>query len=268
VTDLERALASASDRLGVFAGRVRTFREVTSTNDIVAAWADEGAEEGMVAVAESQSRGRGRLGRVWSSPPGAGIYISLLLRPLDAAFPFLTLAAGVAIADGIEAAAGLTTFLKWPNDVCVSDGERWKKLAGILAEGRSDATGARHVVLGIGINVLPAAHPPDVAARATSIAAEVARATGSEAAIDRAHVIVECLAAFSTAYAELTAGRPAVVLDAWTARARQTFGRPVSWDSGHHEVHGVVEGIDAAGALIIRTPSGHQRITAGEVRWL
>lgn len=262
MTDLDRALTTADRRLGLFAGRIRTFGEVTSTNDIVAAWADAGAEEGMVAIAESQSRGRGRLGRTWSSPPGAGIYISLLLRPRESALPFLTLAAGVAVADGIEAAAGLATLLKWPNDVCVGHGERWKKLAGILAEGRSDASGNRHVVLGVGINLLRAAHPTDVASRATSIEAEVGRP------IDRATLIIECLGAFATAYAELVAGRHAAILEAWTARAQDTFGRPVAWDSGTEDVHGVVDGIDAAGALLIRTPSGHRRVTAGEVRWL
>ncbi len=263
MTDLDDALSAASDRLGLFAGRVRTFAEVTSTNDIVAAWADAGAEEGLVAVADSQSRGRGRLGRTWSSPPGAGIYISTLLRPSDAAFPFLTLAAGVAVADGVETASSLRTILKWPNDVCVPrpDGH-WMKLAGILAEGRSDPGGKRHVVLGIGINVLPAEHPPDVSARATSIAEEV----GNH--VDRAAVIVECLAALASAYRDLLGGRQASILEAWTSRARETFGRKVAWDSGSGDVHGVVDGIDAGGALLIRTQSGHRRVTAGEVRWL
>jgi BirA family biotin operon repressor/biotin-[acetyl-CoA-carboxylase] ligase len=263
VTDLHLALAASSHRLGLFAGRVRVFGEVTSTNDIVAEWADAGAEEGLVAVAESQSRGRGRLGRTWSSPPGAGIYISTLLRPMDAALPFLTLAAGVAVAEGIEAASGLRTMLKWPNDVCVPrpDG-RWLKLAGILAEGRSDPGGKRQVVLGIGINVLQAAHPPDVSARATSMAAEVARP------VDRTAVIVECLAALASVHRDLLAGGQTSILEAWTARASATFGRAVAWDSGSGDVQGIVDGIDAGGALLIRTGSGHRRVTAGEVRWL
>ena len=106
--------------LGIFAGRVRSYSEVTSTNDIVAEWADAGGEEGLVAIADSQSRGRGRLGRAWSSPPGAGLYFSVLLRPPDVALPFVTLAAGVALADGIEASTTLRTILTWPDDVCVS----------------------------------------------------------------------------------------------------------------------------------------------------
>src|SRR5262249_19584630 len=134
--------------LGIFAGRVRTFGEVTSTSDIVAAWADAGGGEGLGGPAGRQSRGRGRLGRGRSAPPGAGIYLSMLLRPPATAIPFLTLAAGVAISEGIEAACGLETVLKWPNDVCRARADgTWRKLAGILAEARSGPNQIRHVVL-------------------------------------------------------------------------------------------------------------------------
>jgi BirA family biotin operon repressor/biotin-[acetyl-CoA-carboxylase] ligase len=250
-------------RLGIFAGRIRSFDEVTSTNDVVAAWADAGGEEGLVAVAASQTHGRGRLGRSWSSPPGAGIYMSVLLRPPDIALPYLTLASGIAVADGIEAASRLQTILKWPNDVCVAapDGG-WHKLAGILAESRAAADGRRYVVIGIGINVLPGAHPPDVALRATSIAA----AGGHP--VEPTRVIVETLAALSAAYRDLLDGRHHAILEGWTARARPTFGRAVVWDAGGEEVRGEVDGVDGGGALLIRTPAGHRRVTAGEVRWI
>jgi BirA family biotin operon repressor/biotin-[acetyl-CoA-carboxylase] ligase len=256
-------LTPYADRLGIFAGRVRTFDEVTSTSDVVAGWADAGGEEGLVAVADRQSRGRGRLGRSWSSPAGAGIYLSVLLRPPASAIPLLTLAAGVAINEGIEAAAGLETLLKWPNDVCVpsADGS-WRKLAGILAEARSGADGVRHVVLGIGINVLTASHPPDVSHRATSLEQETGRA------IERTTVIVECLSALARTYRALLAGDRAPLLDAWTVRAKATFGRAVIWEDGTGEVHGTVDGVDASGALLLRTTDGLRRVTAGEVRWI
>jgi BirA family biotin operon repressor/biotin-[acetyl-CoA-carboxylase] ligase len=256
-------LTPFADRLGIFAGRVRTFDDVTSTSDLVAAWADAGGEEGLVAVADQQTRGRGRLGRSWSSPPGAGIYLSALLRPPASAIPLLTLAAGVAVAEGIEAAASLETILKWPNDVCVSraDGS-WRKLAGILAEARSGADGVRHVVLGIGVNVLPAAHPPDVSQRATSLAEETGRS------IERSLVIGECLAALAKTYRALLDGERASLLDAWTTRAQATFRRDVVWEDGTREVRGTVDGVDASGALLLRTDEGLRRATAGEVRWI
>ena len=104
-------------------------------------------------IADTQTAGRGRQGRSWCSPPGAGLYVSVVMRPPLRAVPLLTVGAGVAIAEGIRAATGLTPALKWPNDVYVGA----RKLAGILAEAGSIPGGAQHVVLGFGINVLPAA---------------------------------------------------------------------------------------------------------------
>jgi BirA family biotin operon repressor/biotin-[acetyl-CoA-carboxylase] ligase len=154
-------------------------------------------------------------------------------------------------------------MLKWPNDVCVStpDGN-WRKLAGILAEARSGSDGVRHVVLGIGINVLRGSHPPDVLERATSLEEETGRP------IDRSSVIVECLAALARTYAVLLAGDRVPLLDAWTTRAQATFGRSVMWQDGTREVRGIVDGVDASGALLLRTSAGLQRVTAGEVTWI
>ena len=156
-------LTMAQERLGIFAHRVLWYSEVGSTNDIAGAFAEQAAEQGLVVLADRQTAGRGRLGRSWASPSGAGIYVSVVLRPSAAAARLVTIAAGVAVTDGIASATGLSTHVKWPNDVHVSG----CKLAGILAEGA-----ASHVVLGIGINVQPAAYPPDVAQRATSTRTE------------------------------------------------------------------------------------------------
>ena len=128
--DLATALAMAGDRPGIFGRRVLWYAEVGSTNDVAAALADRGEPEGTVVVADAQSAGRGRHGRAWASPPGAGLYMSTLTRPAAHAVGLLTIAAGVAIAEGIQAATGLQPQLKWPNDIYM-DG---RKLAGILAE--------------------------------------------------------------------------------------------------------------------------------------
>jgi BirA family biotin operon repressor/biotin-[acetyl-CoA-carboxylase] ligase len=118
------------------------------------------------------------------------------------------------------------------------------------------------VVLGIGVNLTPAAHPPEVLNRSTSIEAEVggpviARRSSSSAWL-------HC----PGAYEMLRRGEAATILDAWTSRATATFGRHVVWEGEGGDVRGVVEGIDASGALLIRTPSGNRRISAGEVRWI
>jgi BirA family biotin operon repressor/biotin-[acetyl-CoA-carboxylase] ligase len=256
-SDIADALARAADRLGPVAGRLLWYPEITSTNDVAASFADRGADEGPIVAADAQMAGRGRQGRVWVSPPGAGLYVSIVLRPAREATSLLTLAAGVALSEGIQAATGLTTQLKWPNDVYVGQ----RKLAGILAEGGASGVGLQHVILGCGINVLPAAFPPEVAQRATSIESELGRP------IDRGPVLAECLAALAARYGDLRALRLTSIIDAWRQRAALTFGRAVEWDANGTVQRGTAENIDDAGALLVRTSAGTTRLVAGEVRW-
>ena len=256
--DIRDALARAADRLEPFGRRLLWYAEITSTNDVAASLADAGAEEGTVVAADAQTAGRGRQGRVWVSPPGAGLYVSIVLRPWRDVASLLTLAAGVALSEGIEAATGLATHVKWPNDVYVSD----RKLAGILAEAGSSGAGLHHVIVGCGINVLPAAFPPEIARRATSIESELGRP------IDRGLVLAECLASLAARYADLQARRASAVVEAWRRRAALTFGRAVEWDANGAVRRGVAENIDDVGALLVRTDAGVARVLAGEVRWI
>jgi BirA family transcriptional regulator, biotin operon repressor / biotin---[acetyl-CoA-carboxylase] ligase len=253
-------LAQAAPRLGALASRVFWFENIPSTNDRALAWAESGADEGSVVLADAQSAGRGRQGRSWASPAGAGIYVSVVLRPPPRAVGLLTMAAGLGVSDGIAAATGLETQVKWPNDVCVA-GRTTRKLAGILAEAGSSGDRVLHVVVGIGINVLPAAYPPDVAARATSLEAELGRA------VPRGAVLAECLAAVWHRYTMLTNGRDAALLDAWRQRAAATFGRRVEWDAPSGVETGIARDVDASGALLVAAGGGLVRLTAGEVRW-
>lgn len=250
--DIAESLLRAGDRLGPIAGRLLWYPEVGSTNDVASSLAEHGAEEGSVVVADLQTAGRGRFGRLWSSPPGAGIYASIVLRPALRVTPLVTIAAGVAIAEGIAAATGLHAALKWPNDLYVGA----RKLAGILAEGR-----AGHVVLGFGINVLPAAYPPEVAARATSIAGELGRHA------DRGLVLAECLIAVWRRYRDLAEYRERDVLDAWRVRAAPMLGKDIEWEHDGIIERGRTGGIDEAGALLMNTATGVVRIISGEVRW-
>jgi BirA family transcriptional regulator, biotin operon repressor / biotin---[acetyl-CoA-carboxylase] ligase len=248
------ALLAAAERIGPMEGRITWLPEATSTNDLAKLMAERGADEGSVIVADTQTAGRGRLGRTWASPAGAGIYASVIFRPAMRVAPLLTLAAGVAMADGIGAATGLDVQLKWPNDLYAAG----RKLGGILAEG------APHfVVLGFGINVLPAAYPPDVSARATSIATELGRA------VDRGLVLAECLAALWARYTDLVEHRDGAVIDAWRRRAAATVGKPIEWERDGNVERGTVRDVDATGALLMATDRGPViRIVAGEVRWL
>jgi BirA family biotin operon repressor/biotin-[acetyl-CoA-carboxylase] ligase len=256
--DLATALAMAGDRAGIFTQQVLWYPDVGSTNDVAATFADRGEPEGTVVIADGQTAGRGRHGRAWASPSGAGLYMSLVLRPEAHAVSLLTLAAGVALAEGIYAATGLQPQLKWPNDVYVSG----RKLAGILAEAGTSNAGVHHVVLGCGINLMPAAYPPDVAARATSIESELGRP------IDRGLLLVECLAALHLRYGELQSRASAAIIGRWRDRAASTLGRRVEWDVAGVTRHGIAEDIDDTGALLVRDGAARARVISGEVRWL
>jgi BirA family transcriptional regulator, biotin operon repressor / biotin---[acetyl-CoA-carboxylase] ligase len=184
--------------------------------------------------------------------------VSVVLRPNGEALQLLTIAAGVAIAEGVHAASGLDGCVKWPNDVYVGS----RKLAGILAEAGASQGAVDHVVLGFGINIRRAVYPADVEARATSIESELGRT------VDRGLVLAECLAALSTRYAMLQGGRAADVIGAWRARAAAHMGRTVEWDVDRGSRRGVAEDIDSTGALLVRVDTQIVRVISGEVRWL
>jgi BirA family biotin operon repressor/biotin-[acetyl-CoA-carboxylase] ligase len=222
--------------------------------------AERNAPEGRVVVANAQSAGRGRHGRTWISPAGAGLYVSAVLRPAGQALQLLTIAAGVAAAEGIQSATGLAASVKWPNDVYAHG----RKVAGILAEASSsDGAGAiQHVVVGAGINVRPSAYPPAIAGRATSLEAELGRP------VDRGLVLAEYLCALAARYRDLQNGGATMIIEAWRARAASMLGRRVQWDAAGTTHDGIALDIDDTGALVVRTAAGPVRLTAGEVRWV
>lgn len=253
--ELAAALGALRDRRPGLPLDVRWHAEVSSTMDVAADLVAAGAAHGVVVGADVQTAGRGRRGRVWESPPAAGLYFSFIARPplrANATLPLVTLAAGVAVRDGIHAALGWAPELKWPNDVMVGR----RKLAGILAEGLAVGTPAQAVVIGVGLNLLPSAYAAEVAARATSLEAELGRA------VDRGQVLAEVLAALADRLAAL-AGSPGDILQAWRAASPSATGARVEWDGRT----GTTAGIDDSGALLIRTSSSIERVIAGELHW-
>jgi BirA family biotin operon repressor/biotin-[acetyl-CoA-carboxylase] ligase len=257
------ALANSASRRGRFGAPVFFASETASTSDIAIRLAEQGAPEGAMALALAQTAGRGRHGREWFSPPGAGIYVSIVCRT-PAILPTLTLAGGVAVADGITRATGLPVAIKWPNDVVVHDsaapGKR-RKLAGILAEGAAGPTGVQYVVLGCGINVRPADYPPALVARVTSIEHELGRPA------EPALVLAEVLAALNEQVDALVAGKRHDVLARWRALSGSATGTRVEWTADGTTFRGTTAGIDDDGALLVRTSNGIERIIAGEVVW-
>jgi BirA family biotin operon repressor/biotin-[acetyl-CoA-carboxylase] ligase len=261
--DLLEALEHARPRLGRLATSVTYFPTIGSTNDVAAAMASLPDAEGAVVLADAQTAGRGRRGHTWFSPPGAGLYVSVILLPAraarvsDRATGLVTLAAGVALCEGVEAATGLVPEIKWPNDVLVGR----RKLAGILAEGVAapSAPALQSVVLGFGINVGTLQPPRELADRVTSLELELGRP------IERWAVAVETLAALAARYRDLLDARFDAILDAWRHRSPRSRGTHVTWDDGRRR--GVTAGIDEAGALLVRDGERLERIVSGEVLW-
>lgn len=228
-----------------------------STSDLAAERARAGAPAGLVIAADAQTVGRGRLGRVWHSPAGENLYVSLLLRPRRSAaeIPPLTLLAGAAVARAV-APLGVSPRLKWPNDVqLMMDGGR-RKLAGVLTEMVSAGTRVEHVVVGIGINANATAFPAELADRATSLRL----ATGQP--IDRARLLAGLLDAFEPLYDDFEQRGPAAAVAAFTEYAALPERCRID-----DRLQGVALGVDPDGALRLRDDAGQiHRVISGEVQ--
>jgi BirA family biotin operon repressor/biotin-[acetyl-CoA-carboxylase] ligase len=221
------------------------FPTIDSTNSYVMGRAREGVPPGLLVIADEQTAGRGRIGRLWRSIPGMQLEFSLLLKP---SFPsyFLVMASAVAVAEAVETAAGIPAGIKWPNDIEV-DG---KKAGGILIETTSDFG-----VLGIGLNVNGTlADDPMLRSSATTLA----DAAGHS--LSREMIFVELLQRFDLRYAALSMGGNAAYValhNAWRERL-VTLGRRVTVTQGDSSVSGIAEAVDASGSLLLRRDDGSQ----------
>src|ERR1017187_4230853 len=238
---------------------IRVFEETTSTTDVIEKLARDSVKEGVVFFAESQTKGRGRLGRRWISPAGKGLWFSVLLRP-DLRPPQttqLTVASATAIRRAIESQTGLKPEIKWPNDILI----RGKKVAGILTELSAELDHIKYVILGIGVDVNLDARdfPAEFRKLATSLKIE------SGKMISRPELATVILRELDGDYARICGGGFAEVADEWEAHC-QTIGRNVTIQTGERKIRGRAESLDDDGALLLRTEHGHlERITGGDV---
>ncbi len=235
------------------------FESTTSTNDRAMEFGQKGYPEGVLVIADTQEKGKGRLGRTWFSPSGVNLYFSVLLRPTfspkDAAL--LTLMAAVATVSGIKKNAGLDASIKWPNDILIRD----KKVGGILTEMKSDMDRINFVVLGIGINVnlrLGSLHK-NIRSIATSLKQETRKS------INRTELLGQVLRELEYWYKALLRDRKEPLLDEWRAMS-STLGNKVSVRTKDRVISGIAEDIAKDGELIVRLPSGLiEKVYAGEV---
>jgi len=263
-SDLERpaldgpALSAALTRDSGLWRSLEVVAEIGSTNAALVAAAAADEPEGAVLVAEHQVAGRGRLDRVWTSPPRAGLTVSFLLRPdvPAARRGWLPLLTGVALAEAVGEVTGVRASLKWPNDLLALDG---RKLAGILAEGSGTA-----VVVGVGLNVsTTATELPDTG---TSLS----RVTG--ATVDRAPMLLAFLRAVERRYRTWTAalGDP---VSSGLARDYLAWSSTVGSDvvvslPDGSMLEGRAEAVDWDGRLVVTTSQGQVELASGDVRHL
>lgn len=239
--------------------RVETVDEAGSTNDLVSARAREGEPGGLVIRAISQTAGRGRRGRAWFSPPGSGLYFSILFR-LDGKAensPLLTLLLGVATAEGLAEATGLRVGLKWPNDLRVNG----KKIGGILCEYIDLPNQLPAIVAGLGINLTTQEtdFPPEVRESASSVLLSGGRVPDAEGLL---HLLLGRVAFW---YKEYESSGFEVVRDQWL-RLCDNLGKTVSVRVADETLIGKNNGIDEAGRLLLEKTGGSiERITSGEV---
>ncbi len=234
------------------------FDSLPSTNLEAAKRAAEGAPEGLVVVANEQTAGRGRLGRHWASPKGAGLYFSIVLRPQvePGAWPLVTFVAALAVHDALYQCCDLLTDIKWPNDILAND----RKLCGILAETVEGGSGGS-IVIGIGANLTSSSFPEDLRETATSVES----LTGDIP--DRETLLQSLLRAFQNRYSVFVkeGGREQVISD-WSQRSSFASGRRIRVKNGHEILEGISRGLERDGALRVETSSGEIRIVrAGDV---
>jgi BirA family biotin operon repressor/biotin-[acetyl-CoA-carboxylase] ligase len=245
-----------------FVGNLHFFPSIHSTNTHAMQQAEAGAPDGTVYFADEQTAGRGRGAHEWSSPPGSGLYVSVLLRPRipPADVLWLSLAAGLAVRDAVLQVTSLACDLRWPNDLLLGK----RKFCGILTELNAEVTRIRHLVVGIGINVHQQQFPPELRDIATSLHIETGRAWPRmdllTALLQSLHREVLALSDFSDAHAAKQS-----ILDRLERASSWVRGKQV-WVEEADGFEGVTEGLDARGFLQVRTPQGLRTVYSGGVR--
>ena len=239
-------------------GRIVYFDATDSTNAQAKRLAEAHAPHGTLVVSDRQDGGKGRRGRSWASPSGVGIWMSLILRPeiAPSSASMLTLAAALAVREGIQEETGLSPLIKWPNDLVLNG----KKICGILTEMSTELMEIQYVITGIGINVNQREFPPEIRDTATSLSLEAGRS------FRRSSLIAAILKAFEKDYtAFLKTGDLSLLLEEYNA-CLVNRGKEVCILDPSGEYRAVAEGIDESGSLLVTLPDGTRReIISGEV---
>ena len=241
-----------------FGKRVFHFFKTDSTNRVAMELGYSGEPEGTVVLAEAQSAGRGRSGRIWHSEKGTGLYFTILLRPRlsPAQAPLLTMLAGLSAQTAIAAQTGLVAELKWPNDLLLGG----KKLGGILTEMHAEPSAVRFVIVGIGLNVNQEKFPSELSSTATSIRKESGKLSY------RLELLARLLTQFESDYNRFLREGPAFVVERFESVSSFAKGRRVRVDTGTESYAGVTAGLSPDGLLLVQRDGGPlSTVIAGDV---
>lgn len=230
------------------------YEMVTSTNDTAWELAIKDAPSGSVVFAESQSKGRGRIGRSWFSPKRKGLWFSVILRPnLQPVYaPMITIAGSIAVAKAIMKHTGLSVWIKWPNDIYINN----RKLGGILTEMNTELDRIKFVILGIGINVNiePQVFPKELQEKAVSIKCS------------RIEVVKEIMVSLEFYYNMLNKKNWDTIINEWK-NLSLVLGKRIKLAQGKKYYDGQAVGIDQYGALILRQDDGFSKhFTSGDIQ--
>ena len=237
---------------------ILSYRSLSSTNQLGFRLAEGGVGEGTLIVADEQTKGRGRMGRSWHSPPRLGLWFSLVLRPDVPPYkaPGLSICAGLALAQTIRKLTGLDAKIKWPNDCLIND----RKVGGILLELSAELDRTNFVIVGIGVNVnqLSKDFPKSLSSIATSLKME----WGKE--VPRIELLISFLQRFESIYLDFKKSGLAPQ-HGLIKEYSSLLGKKVAVKYGKEKIEGLAEDIDENGSLVIKTPKGERVVRAGEV---
>jgi len=242
----------------IFGKKIYSYRKVGSTNVLGFRLAEIGAEEGTLLVADEQSKGKGRMGRSWYSPPRLGLWMSLILRPDIPPFkaPGLSICAGLALTQTIKEMTGIEAKIKWPND-CLIDG---KKVGGILLELSAELDRINFVIVGIGVNVNHSTQdfPRNLSQTATSMKIKLGKD------LSRLALLTSFLEKFERIYLDFKKNGLSPQREMIKSYS-SLLGKKVTVKFGKEKIEGMAENIDENGSLVIKTQKGEKVVTAGEV---
>lgn len=258
---LNKARARVSTRSSKIIGR-KIFRyvRVTSTQDKAKKFAERGIPEGTVIIAETQTHGKGRLGRRWVSPRG-GIWLSVILRPeiIPMEVPKITMICSLAVAKAIAELTRLEVKVKWPNDVLIRLITRigFKKVCGVLTEMVSGVSQVNYVITGLGINVNNRI-PSTLRAMATSLKNVI----GHD--LPKHKLLTKVLEKFDKYYLDFRKQGMTPILKEYRSMSA-VLGKEVKIECPDGIIEGKALGIDEYGALIVKTEDGKKRVVVGDL---